>query len=50
MYQRHAVSVHAKPCCHGGSASGYYSGNAKTWMDAGLAMGEVMVELLKKSK
>ena len=44
------ASVYANPFCHGGSANSHYGGNAKTYMDVGLAMGEAMVELLKKGK
>lgn len=40
------ASVYAHPLCHGGSANGHYGGNAKTYMDVGLAMGAAMVELL----
>ena len=31
----------------GGSGNGHYSGNAKVYMDVGLAMGEAMTKLLK---
>lgn len=41
-------SVYANPYCHGGTANGHYGGNAKTYMDVGLAMGEAMVGLLKE--
>ncbi len=44
------ASVYSHPHCHGGSANGHYGGNAKTYMDVGLAMGEAMVKLLKKRK
>jgi len=40
--------VFTNPLSMGGSSSGHYSGNAKTYMNVGLAMGETMVELLKK--
>ena len=44
------ASVYANPHCQGGSANGHYGGNAKTYMDVGLAMGEAMVKLMKKRK
>ncbi|MEM7308773.1 MAG: sialate O-acetylesterase [Planctomycetota bacterium] len=40
------ASVYAHPLCHGGTANGHYGGNAKTYMDVGLAMGAAMVGLL----
>ncbi|MCP3918961.1 MAG: sialate O-acetylesterase [bacterium] len=49
-FQGNVASVYANPFCHGGSANGHYGGNAKTYMDVGLAMGEAMVELLRKGK
>jgi hypothetical protein len=42
------ASVYSNPFCHGGSANGHYGGNAKTYMDVGLAMGRAMVELLQR--
>jgi hypothetical protein len=32
----------------GSSSNAHYGGNAKTYMNVGLAMGKAMVELLKK--
>ncbi|MFT4842453.1 MAG: hypothetical protein ACJA0V_003582 [Planctomycetota bacterium] len=49
-FKGNVASVYANPFCHGGSANGHYDGNAKTYMDTGLAMGEAMVALLKKGK
>ena len=49
-FRGNVASVYAHPFCHGGSANGHYNGNAKTYMDVGLAMGEAMVELLKKGR
>ena len=41
--------VYTHPLLGGpGSSSGHYSGNAETYMNVGLAMGEKMAELLKK--
>lgn len=40
--------VYSKPLLGGpGSSSGHYSGNAKTYMNVGLALGEEMAKLLK---
>ena len=49
-FKGNVASVYANPFCHGGSANGHYGGNAKTYMDVGLAMGEAMVKLLEKGK
>jgi hypothetical protein len=49
-FRGNVSTVYSKPFCHGGSANSHYGGNAKTYMDVGLAMGEAMVELLKKGK
>jgi len=49
-FKGNVASVYANPFCHGGSANGHYGGNAKTYMDVGLAMGAAMVKLLKKGK
>jgi len=49
-FKGNVATVYANPYCHGGSANGHYGGNAKTYMDVGLAMGEAMVELLKNGK
>ena len=49
-FNGNVASVYANPFCHGGSANGHYSGNAKTYMDVGLAMGAAMTKLLKKGK
>ncbi|MFU8892912.1 MAG: sialate O-acetylesterase [Luteolibacter sp.] len=39
--------VYTHPLSKGGSSSGHYSGNAETYMNVGLAMGEEMVKQLK---
>ena len=44
------TTVIANPHSQGGSANGHYGGNAKTYMDVGLAMGEAMAELLGAKK
>jgi hypothetical protein len=40
--------VYTHPLSKGSSSSAHYGGNAQTYMNVGLAMGEKMVELLKK--
>ena len=41
------ATVYTHPLSMGGASNGHYSGNAKTYMNVGLAMGKAMVELLK---
>jgi hypothetical protein len=41
------ATVYTNPMSNGGSGNGHYSGNAKTYMDVGLAMGEAMNKLLQ---
>jgi len=40
--------VYTHPLSMGGASNGHYGGNAKTYMNVGLAMGEAMVRLLEK--
>ncbi len=42
-----AAIVYTHPVSMGGASNGHYGGNAKTYMNVGLAMGEAMVKLLK---
>lgn len=42
------ATVYTHPISMGGASNGHYSGNAKTYMNVGLAMGEAMVKLLKE--
>lgn len=42
-----AATVYTNPVSQGGASNGHYGGNAKTYMNVGLIMGEAMVELLK---
>lgn len=39
--------VYTHPLSQGGSSSGHYGGNAQTYMNVGLSMGEAMAKLLK---
>ena len=41
------ATVYTNPISMGGASNGHYGGNAKTYMNVGLAMGKAMVELLK---
>ncbi len=41
------ATVYTNPISMGGASNGHYGGNAKTYMNVGLAMGEAMVNLLK---
>ncbi len=47
-FKGNVATVYTKPISQGGASNGHYGGNAKTYMDVGLGMGEAMVELLKK--
>ena len=49
-FRGNVASVYSHPLSQGGSANGHYGGNAKTYMNVGLAMGEAMVGLLKSKK
>lgn len=42
------ATVYTHPISQGGASNGHYNGNAKTYMDVGMAMGQAMVDLLKK--
>ena len=39
--------VYTHPLSMGGASNGHYGGNAKTYMNVGLAMGEAMVKLIE---
>ncbi len=47
-FKGNVATVYSHPLSQGGASNGHYGGNAKTYMDIGLAMGEAMVELLNK--
>jgi len=42
------ATVYTHPLSMGSASNAHYGGNAKTYMNVGLGMGEAMVELLKK--
>jgi hypothetical protein len=44
------ATVYTHPLSMGSSSNAHYGGNAKTYMNVGLGMGEAMVKLLKQSK
>ncbi len=44
------ATVYTHPLSMGSSSNAHYGGNAKTYMNVGLGMGEAMVKLLKESK
>jgi hypothetical protein len=46
-FKGNVATVYANPLSQGSSSNAHYGGNAKTYMDVGLGMGEAMVELLK---
>lgn len=46
-FEGNVATVYTHPISQGGASNGHYGGNAKTYMDVGLAMGEAMTELLK---
>ncbi len=41
------ATVYTHPLSMGSSSNAHYGGNAKTYMNVGLAMGKAMVELLQ---
>jgi hypothetical protein len=46
-FKGNVATVYTHPLSQGGASNGHYGGNAKTYMNVGLGMGEAMVELLK---
>ena len=47
-FKGNVATVYTHPLSQGGASNGHYNGNAKTYMDIGLAMGEAMLNLLKQ--
>ncbi len=45
-----ATVLYSYPLCMGGASNGHYDKNAKTYMNVGLGMGKLMVELLSAGK
>ena len=46
-FKGNVTTVYTNPLSQGGGGNSHYGGNAKTYMDVGLAMGEAMAKLLK---
>lgn len=47
-FKGNVATVYAHPLSMGGASNGHYNGNAKTYMNVGLGLGEAMAKLLKK--
>lgn len=50
QFKGNVASVYTNPLSQGGASNGHYSGNAKTYMNVGIAMGEAMAGLLGSSQ
>jgi hypothetical protein len=50
QFKGNVAIVYSNPLSKGGSANAHYNGNAETYMNVGLAMGEAMVKLLQNKK
>lgn len=48
-FEGNVASVYTHPLSEGGASNGHYNGNAKTYMNVGIAMGEAMAKLLGSS-
>ncbi len=48
-FKGNVATVYAHPLSLGGASNSHYNGNAKTYMNVGLAMGEAMVGLLENN-
>ena len=46
-FQGNVATVYTHPLSQGGASNSHYNGNAQTYMDVGIGMGEAMVKLLK---
>jgi len=46
-FKRNVITVYTHPLSQGGASNSHYDGNAQTYMDIGLAIGESMVKLLQ---
>ncbi|HSI32451.1 MAG: sialate O-acetylesterase [Phycisphaerae bacterium] len=46
QFKGNVATVYSHPLSKGGASNGHYGGNAETYTDIGLAMGEAMVKLL----
>lgn len=46
-FEGNTATVYTYPLSQGGASNSHYNGNAQTYMDVGIAMGEAMTKLLK---
>ena len=49
-FRGNVITVYTHPISQGGASNSHYNGNAQTYMDVGSAMGEAMVDLLRKDR
>ena len=49
-FKGNVATIYTNPMARGGGGNSHYGGNAKVYMDVGLAMGEAMAKLLKTTK
>jgi hypothetical protein len=49
-FKGNVATVYTHPLSQGGASNGHYNGNAQTYMNVGLAMGEAMAKLLPTAK
>lgn len=49
-FKGNVATIYTHPMAQGGSGNGHYGGKAEVYMDVGVAMGKVMVELLNGTK
>ncbi len=47
-FEGNVATVYTHPLSEGGASNSHYNGNAKTYMNVGLEMGEAMVELIEE--
>ncbi len=47
-FKGNVATIYTNPMAQGGGGNGHYGGNAEVYMDVGEALGQAMVELLKK--
>ncbi len=45
-FKGNVATVYTHPLSQGGASNSHYNGNARTYMDVGLAMGDAMAKLL----
>ena len=50
QFRGNVSTVYTHPISQGGASNSHYNGNAQTYMDVGSAMGEAMVDLLRKDR